>query len=87
MNYFAVDLYLMDSVSCMCLCRSVCVCMLCMYSCWAVYGRRCNYVWMYSVCSLALAFLQTIKGQEGLVVHVKAVPFLLMRVNVCNYPL
>ena len=26
MNYFAVDLYLMDSVSCMCLCRSVCVC-------------------------------------------------------------
>ena len=39
------------------------------------------------MCSLALAFLKTIKGQEGLVVHVKAVPFLLMRVNVCNYPL
>ena len=68
---------------CVCVCVCVCVCrcvyMLRMYCCWVVCGR-------YSVCCLTLVFLKTIKEQEGPVIHVKIVPFVLMRVNVCDYP-
>ena len=61
MNYYAVDLYLMDSV-CVCVCMCVCRCVYVMHvfilGCvWEV----CNYVWMYSACSLTLVFLETIK--------------------------
>ena len=34
-----------------------------------------------------LVFLKTIKELEGSVIHVKIVPFVLMCVNVCDYPL
>ena len=69
---------------CVCVCVYVCVCvgvcMLRMYCCCLVCGR-------YSVCCLTLVFLKTIKEQEGPVIHIKIVPFVLMRVNVCDYPL
>ena len=39
----------------------VCVCMLCMYACWVVCKRRCNYVSMFDVFSLTLVFLRTVE--------------------------
>ena len=45
----------------MCVCVCVCVCMLCMYACWVVCKRRCNYVSMFDVFSLTLVFLRTVE--------------------------
>ena len=53
-NHFAVNVHLVDSVR-------VCVCMLCMYACWVVCRRWCNYVWIFGVCWLTLIFLKTVE--------------------------
>ena len=70
-----------------CVCVWVCLCMLCLYACWVVCRRRCNYVSMFGVFSLTLVFLRTVEELEGSVIHVEIVPFMLMHVNVCDYPM